>query len=143
MIIVSVVRTLTGHKSSIRGIDFHPYGEFVASGSLDTNVKVSLLMLQQFKNKENNNTVLALVTMQKYHLIKILMPFWIAEFPYENIPPSPLVPYTHTWSPTSKSKPENYLKLIATCDPGLIFLILQYLSLFSAFSPSCFWLFLF
>ena len=38
---VSVVRTLTGHKSSIRGIDFHPYGEFVASGSLDTNVKVS------------------------------------------------------------------------------------------------------
>ena len=40
---VSVVRTLTGHKSSIRGIDFHPYGEFVASGSLDTNVKVSNL----------------------------------------------------------------------------------------------------
>ena len=38
---VLVVRTLTGHKSSIRGIDFHPYGEFVASGSLDTNVKVS------------------------------------------------------------------------------------------------------
>lgn len=76
MIIVSVVRTLTGHKSSIRGIDFHPYGEFVASGSLDTNVKVSLLMLQQFKNEENNNnTVLALVTMQKYHLIKTLMPF--------------------------------------------------------------------
>lgn len=35
------MRTLTGHKSSIRGIDFHPYGEFVASGSLDTNVKVS------------------------------------------------------------------------------------------------------
>ena len=42
-IVVSVVRTLTGHKSSIRGIDFHPYGEFVASGSLDTNVKVSRL----------------------------------------------------------------------------------------------------
>lgn len=40
---VSVVRTLTGHKSSIRGIDFHPYGEFVASGSLDTNVKVGNL----------------------------------------------------------------------------------------------------
>ena len=39
----SVVRTLTGHKSSIRGIDFHPYGEFVASGSLDTNVKVRVL----------------------------------------------------------------------------------------------------
>ena len=75
MIIVSVVRTLTGHKSSIRGIDFHPYGEFVASGSLDTNVKVSLLMLQQFKNEENNKTVLALVPMQKYHLIKTLMPF--------------------------------------------------------------------
>ena len=37
----AVVRTLTGHKSSIKSLDFHPYGEFVASGSLDTNLKVS------------------------------------------------------------------------------------------------------
>ena len=34
------MRTLTGHKSNIRSLDFHPYGEFVASGSLDTNIKV-------------------------------------------------------------------------------------------------------
>ena len=37
-----VVRTLTGHKMSIRGLDFHPYGDFVASGSVDTNIKVCL-----------------------------------------------------------------------------------------------------
>lgn len=35
--------TLTGHKSNIRCIDFHPFGEFVASGSLDTNLKVLYL----------------------------------------------------------------------------------------------------
>ena len=35
-----VVRTLTGHKSAIKCLDFHPYGEFVASGSSDTNLKV-------------------------------------------------------------------------------------------------------
>jgi len=35
-----VVRTLTGHKASVHCLDFHPYGEFIASGSLDTNVKV-------------------------------------------------------------------------------------------------------
>lgn len=34
------VRTLTGHKSNIRSLDFHPYGEFIASGSMDTNLKV-------------------------------------------------------------------------------------------------------
>lgn len=37
-----VIRTLTGHKANIRCLDFHPYGDFVASGSLDTNVKVTL-----------------------------------------------------------------------------------------------------
>lgn len=35
-----VVKTLTGHKSNIKSLDFHPFGDFVASGSLDTNVKV-------------------------------------------------------------------------------------------------------
>lgn len=39
--LLAVLRTLTGHKANIRCLDFHPYGEFVASGSLDTNVKVS------------------------------------------------------------------------------------------------------
>lgn len=30
-----------GHKANICSLDFHPYGEFVASGSQDTNIKVS------------------------------------------------------------------------------------------------------
>jgi katanin p80 WD40 repeat-containing subunit B1 len=34
-------RTLTGHTSSIRCIDYHTYGYFIGSGSLDTTVKVS------------------------------------------------------------------------------------------------------
>ena len=41
----AVIRTLTGHKSNIRSLDFHPYGDFVASGSLDTNIKVSAVFL--------------------------------------------------------------------------------------------------
>ena len=36
----TVLRTLTGHKSSVRCLDFHPYGDFVASGSLDNNIKL-------------------------------------------------------------------------------------------------------
>lgn len=39
-ILYLVVRTLTGHKANVRSLDFHPYGEFVASGSNDTTVKV-------------------------------------------------------------------------------------------------------
>lgn len=35
-----VLRTLVGHKANICSLDFHPYGEFVASGSQDTNIKV-------------------------------------------------------------------------------------------------------
>jgi katanin p80 WD40 repeat-containing subunit B1 len=36
-----VVRTFTtGHRSKVTCVDFHPYGDFFASGSLDTNVKV-------------------------------------------------------------------------------------------------------
>ena len=38
-----IVRTLTGHKSNIRTIDFHPYGDFIGTGSLDTNIKVRKL----------------------------------------------------------------------------------------------------
>lgn len=36
----SVVRTLTGHRSNCISVDFHPFGEFFASGSLDTNLKI-------------------------------------------------------------------------------------------------------
>jgi katanin p80 WD40 repeat-containing subunit B1 len=35
-----IVRTLTGHKAAIRCMDFHPYGDLLASGSLDTSIKV-------------------------------------------------------------------------------------------------------
>lgn len=35
-----VVRTLTGHRSNCISLDFHPFGEFFASGSLDTNLKI-------------------------------------------------------------------------------------------------------
>lgn len=36
----AVVRTLTGHRSNCMSVDFHPFGEFFASGSLDTNLKI-------------------------------------------------------------------------------------------------------
>ena len=39
-----IVRTLTGHKASIQCMDFHPYGDFLTSGSLDTSIKVSVGM---------------------------------------------------------------------------------------------------
>jgi WD40 repeat protein len=34
------VRTLTGHRSGCLSIAFHPFGDFVVTGSLDTNLKV-------------------------------------------------------------------------------------------------------
>lgn len=33
-------RSLTGHRSNCLTIEFHPFGPMLASGSLDTNVKV-------------------------------------------------------------------------------------------------------
>ena len=44
-IFLSVLRTLTGHKAGIKSLDFHPYGEYVASGSMDCNVKVSEMIV--------------------------------------------------------------------------------------------------
>lgn len=41
-ICVVVMRTLTGHTSSIKSLDFHPYGDYCTSGSLDCNVKVRI-----------------------------------------------------------------------------------------------------
>ena len=35
-----VARSLSGHTSNIKCLDFHPFGEFIASGSLDTNIRV-------------------------------------------------------------------------------------------------------
>jgi WD40 repeat protein len=35
-----VVRTLTGHRSSCTSVEFHPFGEFFASGSADTDLKI-------------------------------------------------------------------------------------------------------
>jgi katanin p80 WD40 repeat-containing subunit B1 len=34
------IRTLVGHRSDCLAVDFHPFGAFFASGSLDTNVKI-------------------------------------------------------------------------------------------------------
>ena len=39
---IAVLRTLTGHKASVRSLDFHPLGDYVASGSQDSTIKVSL-----------------------------------------------------------------------------------------------------
>ncbi|PRQ36582.1 putative transcription factor WD40-like family [Rosa chinensis] len=35
-----IVYTLTGHRSNYISVDFHPFGELFASGSLDTNLKI-------------------------------------------------------------------------------------------------------
>ncbi|KAB5533962.1 hypothetical protein DKX38_017048 [Salix brachista] len=40
VIISVVVRTLTGHRSGCTAVEFHPFGEFFASGSTDTNVRI-------------------------------------------------------------------------------------------------------
>lgn len=37
-----MLRTLTGHRASIRCVDFHPYGDFLASGSSDSGIKVNI-----------------------------------------------------------------------------------------------------
>ena len=51
----TVVRTLTGHKSNMRCLDFHPYGDFVASGSLDTNIKVSSYPTTDIERRSQNS----------------------------------------------------------------------------------------
>lgn len=40
VIFATVVRTLTGHRSSCNALQFHPFGEFFASGSSDTSLKI-------------------------------------------------------------------------------------------------------
>ena len=35
-----MVRGLTGHRSNCTAVEFHPFGEFFASGSLDTNLRI-------------------------------------------------------------------------------------------------------
>ena len=35
-----MVRTLSGHRSNCTAVEFHPFGEFFASGSTDTNLRV-------------------------------------------------------------------------------------------------------
>lgn len=36
----AVSRSLTGHRSNCLTLEFHPFGSFITTGSLDTNVKV-------------------------------------------------------------------------------------------------------
>lgn len=35
-----MVRTLSGHRSDCTAVEFHPFGEFFASGSMDTNLRI-------------------------------------------------------------------------------------------------------
>ena len=35
-----MVRTLTGHRSNCTSVEFHPFGEFFASGSADTDLRI-------------------------------------------------------------------------------------------------------
>ena len=46
LLLITVIRTLTGHKTNVRCLDFHPYGHFLASGSFDTSIK-----LWDYRNK--------------------------------------------------------------------------------------------
>ena len=39
----AVVRNMVGHRCNCISLDFHPYGDFFASGSSDTNLKVTML----------------------------------------------------------------------------------------------------
>ena len=38
----TAVRSITGHKAAVSCLDFHRYGDILASGSMDTNVKVCI-----------------------------------------------------------------------------------------------------
>ena len=40
----SVLRTLSGHKSAIRCLDYHPFNDFLITGSMDTNIKVRMIL---------------------------------------------------------------------------------------------------
>lgn len=35
-----IAGTLDGHRTACSAVEFHPYGEFFASGSVDTNLKI-------------------------------------------------------------------------------------------------------
>ena len=35
-----VLASFSGHRTSCECVEFHPYGDFFASGSLDTNMKI-------------------------------------------------------------------------------------------------------
>lgn len=35
-----MVRGFTGHRSNCSAVEFHPFGEFLASGSSDTNLRI-------------------------------------------------------------------------------------------------------
>ena len=39
----TVVRTISGHTAAICSLDFHRYGDILASGSMDTNLKVWII----------------------------------------------------------------------------------------------------
>ena len=40
---LAVRRNISGHKAAVRSLDFHRYGDILASGSMDTNIKVLVI----------------------------------------------------------------------------------------------------
>uniref|UniRef100_A0A8C9TB75 Katanin p80 WD40 repeat-containing subunit B1 n=1 Tax=Scleropages formosus TaxID=113540 RepID=A0A8C9TB75_SCLFO len=48
-----ILRTLMGHKANICSLDFHPFGEHLASGSLDTNIKYGVWVCKSASFLEN------------------------------------------------------------------------------------------
>ena len=42
MVMFADIRTISGHKAAITSLDFHLYGDILASGSMDTNFKVCM-----------------------------------------------------------------------------------------------------
>uniref|UniRef100_A0A8V0ZQZ9 Uncharacterized protein n=1 Tax=Gallus gallus TaxID=9031 RepID=A0A8V0ZQZ9_CHICK len=46
-----ILRTLLGHKANICSLDFHPCGSSVASGSLDTAIKLWDVRRKGFRNR--------------------------------------------------------------------------------------------
>ena len=40
MLFAAVIRALSGHTSGVMSLDFHRYGDILASGSMDTNLKI-------------------------------------------------------------------------------------------------------
>ncbi|KAM3179209.1 hypothetical protein ACTXT7_001063 [Hymenolepis weldensis] len=48
----TVARALTGHSASVQSLDFHPHGNFIASGSVDATVKGDIYGLSNTRSMD-------------------------------------------------------------------------------------------